>query len=305
MIVLAFAVLAAICVLGAVRLRGAKWPWRDPRPVVVLWQALGLTWGLATTGALFAYGVEPFGLGVFRGLVALTAETVVSGPPPLGVDHYVALLLGTGLLGLLVGVLAVATVHVFRARRRHRAMLSLVGRGTPEVPGVLVLDHPAAAAYCVPGLRPQVVISEGTLRLLKDAELAAVLSHEEAHVRERHDLVLLPFAALRKALPFSEVVREAQSSVALLVEMCADDHARKRHGPRLLATALLRFGAAGHTPAPHGALGTVGSAQGEMLARVDRLLTPGPALPLRLRLGLFTVSTLLLLAPPLLWFLPA
>ena len=39
----------------------------------------------------------------------------------------------------------------------------------------------SAAASCLPGVRPQVVVSAGTLRLLDDVQLAAVLSHERAH----------------------------------------------------------------------------------------------------------------------------
>ena len=121
-------------------------------------------------------------------------------------------------------------------------LLALIARDDPGVPGVRVLDHPGAAAYCVPGLRSQVVVSEGALKLLSQDELTAVLAHEAAHVRERHDLVLLPFAALRRALPWSKVVREAQAQVELLVEMAADDRARRYCSPRRLATALLRFG---------------------------------------------------------------
>ena len=96
-------------------------------------------------------------------------------------------------------VLLTAGAQTFRARRRHRALLALIAREDPAVPGVRVLDHPSAAAYCVPGLRSQVVVSEGALKLLSADELTAVLAHEAAHVRERHDLVLLPFAALRRA----------------------------------------------------------------------------------------------------------
>ncbi|GAA2778767.1 M56 family metallopeptidase [Nonomuraea dietziae] len=103
-----------------------------------------------------------------------------------------------------------------------------------------MLDHPGAAAYCVPGLRSHVVVSSGTLALLSHDELTAVLAHESAHVRERHDLVLLPFGALRRALPWSKVVRDAQAQVELLVEMAADDRARRYCSPT----------PPGHRPAP-------------------------------------------------------
>lgn len=122
------------------------------------------------------------------------------------------------------------------------------------------------------------MISAGALKLLSRDELAAVLAHEMAHVRERHDLVLLPFSALRRALPWSQVVRDAQDAVGLLVEMAADDRARRHCSPRRLATALLRFGTAGSIPAPQGMLGSVGS-QASVLLRVQRLLSPLPLCP--------------------------
>ncbi len=137
-----------------------------------------------------------------------------------------------------------------------------------------MVDHPAAAAYCVPGLRSRIVISAGTLKLLDQAELAAVLAHERAHLRERHDLVLLPFTALLRAFRWSAVARRAESAVALLVEMLADDHALRHRPARELATALLRVGAAG-SRVPSGALAADG---GEVAVRVARLLRPAPGL---------------------------
>ena len=133
------------------------------------------------------------------------------------------------------------------ARRRQRELLALLAHGDPKVPGALVIDYPAAAAYCLPGIRSQIVVSVGTLDLLAPAELTAVLAHERAHLRARHDLVLIPFTSLRRALPRSRVIAQAYRTVALLVEMMADDRALRVRGllARELATALLRFGTAG------------------------------------------------------------
>ena len=98
---------------------------------------------------------------------------------------------------------------MLRARQRQRVLLSLLAHGDPKVPGALVVDHPAAAAYCLPGLRSAIVISAGALDLLDADELAAVLAHERAHLRERHDLVLLPFLALLRAFRWAGVARRA------------------------------------------------------------------------------------------------
>jgi len=144
-----------------------------------------------------------------------------------------------------------------------------------------VVDHPAAAAYCVPGIRSRIVISAGALDLLDQAELAAVLAHERAHLRERHDLVVLPFTALLRAFRWSAVAREAHAAVALLVEMLADDRALRHRPARELATALLRVGAAGGVHAPAGALAVADlGTGGQVAARVSRLLRPAPRLPI-------------------------
>jgi len=130
---------------------------------------------------------------------------------------------GLALLALLCWVLFAASMAALQARRRQRALLTLLAHGDPKVPGALVVDYPSAAAYCLPGLRSRsrIVVSVGALELLGRGELAAVLAHERAHLRERHDLVLLPFTALLRAFRWCAVAREAHAAVALLVEMLA------------------------------------------------------------------------------------
>ncbi|TDC98998.1 M56 family peptidase [Nonomuraea deserti] len=293
------AALATACAVGSWRFTTARWTSRAPRLAVIVWQSLGVAWGLATTGAMLAYAVQPYGTGVLQGLIAFGRGEA----PPQAWDplHVLALIAGLTALAVLVVVLITAGVQALRARRRHRMLLALIARDDPGVPGVRVLDHPGAAAYCVPGLRSQVVVSEGALKLLSEDELAAVLAHESAHVRERHDLVLLPFAALRRALPWSKVVADAQSQVELLIEMAADDRARRYCSPRRLATALLRFGTAGAMPTPQGMLGV--HAQ-HVMARVDRLIKPGPELAAPARYGFIALSVSLLTATPFLWVIP-
>src|SRR5262249_5246092 len=191
-----------------------------------------------------------------------------------------AVLAGLLLLLLLFWILVAASAGVLRARRRQRVLLSLLAHGDPKVPGALVVDHPAATAYCVPGLRSRIVVSAGALDLLDQAERAAVLADERAPLGERHDLVLLPFTALLRAFRWSSVACEAHACVALLVEMLADDRALRHRSARELATALLRVGAAGGAHAPTGALaGADGTAEGQGAVRVSPLLRPPPPPP--------------------------
>jgi beta-lactamase regulating signal transducer with metallopeptidase domain len=282
------AVLAAACIPAGSALAAARWPRRSPAAAIVLWQALGLGWGLAAVGALAGFGAADGRSGVAGGAFTL-ASKVVDGRAAAGTRRLLAGILGLRLLALAAGmvlllvlcwILVAASAGVVRARRRQRMLLSLLAHGDPKVPGALVVDHPAAAAYCVPGLRSRIVISAGALDLLDQAELAAVLAHERAHLRERHDLVLLPFTALLRAFRWSAVAREAHAAVALLVEMLADDRALRHRPARELATALLRVGAAGGVQAPNGALPAADwAADGQVAARVSRLLRPAPRLP--------------------------
>jgi len=201
---------------------------------------------------------------------------------------------GLALFVSLCWVLFAAGCAVLQARRRQRVLLTLLAYGDPKVPGALVVDHPTAAAYCLPGLRSHIVVSVGTLKLLGCGELAAVLAHERAHLRERHDLVLLPFTALRRAFPKSATCTDAHQAVALLVEMLADDRALRTRPARELVSALVRFGTAGTCPAPAGALA---AAEGEVAARVTRLLQPVRPLPAVAVAAICLAAALLIAAP--------
>jgi hypothetical protein len=201
---------------------------------------------------------------------------------------------GLALLASLCWVLVAASSAALAARRRQRALLTLLAHGDPKVPGALVVDYPTAAAYCLPGLRSQIVVSVGTLELLGRGELAALLAHERAHLRERHDLVLLPFTALRRAFPKSGTCTDAYGAVALLVEMLADDRALRARPARELVSALVRFGTATPCPAPPGALA---AGQGDVAARVTRLLQPVRPLPTAVVVAICLAAALLVTVP--------
>jgi hypothetical protein len=78
--------------------------------------------------------------------------------------------------------------------------------------------------------------------------------------------------------------------------MMADDHALRVRGllRRELATALLRFGTAGADLAPAGALA---AAEGELTARVNRLLRPPPPLPKAAQASVVICSAALVALP--------
>ena len=198
--VLLLAAVAVGTVPAAAALASARWPYRSPAAAILLWQALGLSWGLAAVGALAGLVAVRARWGVVGGVLAGAAQALrdaalgSTAATLIALARLAFLVAGAALLILLCWVLLAASTTVLLARRRHRVLLSLLAHGDPKVPGALVVDSPAAAAYCVPGFRSRIVISAGTLALLDAPELAAVLAHERAHVRARHDLVLLPSA---------------------------------------------------------------------------------------------------------------
>ncbi len=304
------ALLAAVAmgsVLGASALAQASWPRRSPAAAILLWQALGLAAGLAAVGTLVSLSLPGDSLGVVRSILHLGSVfpadafkfPVAFGgvsilPAMLLLLRMACLAAGLALLASLCWVLIAASAAALQARRRQRALLALLAHGDPKVPGALVVDYPTAAAYCLPGLRSRIVVlSVGTLELLGRGELAAVLAHEHAHLRERHDLVLLPFSALCRAFPRSLICAEAHRAVALLVEMLADDRALRGRPARELVSALVRFGTAGTCPAPAGALA---AGEGEVAARVARLLQPVRPLPAVASAGVCSAAALLVAA---------
>jgi Zn-dependent protease with chaperone function len=276
-LVLGYAAVLAACAVAIVGLGRSRWVWRAPRVGIASWQAVGLAFGLALIGLPMAVGFAPYG-GPSAAAAGRFAGDLVRGgfPAGFGPQHLAAIAAGALIAIRLLWVTVACLLRALRAQRRHRELLTLVGRADPAAPGALVLDHPSAAAYCLPGLRPTVVVSAGTLHLLRGSELAAVLSHERSHAAERHDLVLLPFTALRRALPMVRWWRAAYDAVALLVEMRADDRAR-RYYPQGLAAALRRFAAAAAAPVgvPAGALGVADRAVEVRVARLsDHRRTP-------------------------------
>ena len=297
------------CVPAASALATASWPRRSPVAAILLWQALGLSWGLAAVGALMGFaatGSAAVGTGAISRLFSLaSADNPVGTAMTIGPARLACLAAGLLLLGVLCWILIAASASVLRARQRQRALLSLLAHGDPKVPGALVLDHPAAAAYCLPGLRPEIVISAGTLDLLDADELAAVLAHERAHLRERHDLVLLPFLALLRAFSWAGVTTRAYRSVGLLLEMHADDRVLRQVPARELATALLRVGAAGGGAVPAGAFAMAGQqVESEVVARVIRLLRPQPGLSSAATSLVLVLCAVLVVLPAMLLVLP-
>ncbi len=280
---LAFTTLAVMLV-GPVPalLARATWPLRAPRAAMVLWQAIAVaavlsafSAGIAIASRLFVPGADG------RPTASPAAEIGRLGWPLWLLD--VAVFALTLLIGarLAVAVIQVA-VSTRRRRAHHRMLVDLLGL-SPDAASVSaracargrdlrVLEVAQPLAYCLPGVRGRVVVSEGTLDSLAEAEVAAILGHERAHLRARHDLVLEAFTAAHAAFPRFVRSASALDAVQLLAELLADDAAVRVAGRAPLARALVTC-ASGRTP-----LGALAAGGKHTVLRVRRLSGSGNSL---------------------------
>lgn len=274
----------------------ARWTARVPRASVVLWQAVTLASVLSAVGVV---------------LVAPEEVLRARGSGPVG---------GTWVL---VGALAVAALIVVRLlvslagvmrrsrqrRERHRVLVDLLDQA--EAHGSLdremakgslrVLDGPLPFAYCLPGRSPRVVLSGGALQVLAPEQVVAVLAHEQSHLRSRHDLVLESFTAVYRAVPRPLRSRTSLDAVHLLLEMLADDAARRSHGDEALRGALATMGGAVDALAP---AGEGRDAELERRRRLARLSPGAPGDSLLLRLATYTAAAGVLVLPTVVLVVP-
>jgi Zn-dependent protease with chaperone function len=162
---------------------------RAPRSALVVWQATAVA---AVLAALF---VAPAAL-------PLILEDEGSAFDHLGLVSVAGAISGLMLARLLIVGHKVGT-NLRTVRRRHRDLVDVLAvHGDPNV---RVLEHPTPTAYCLPGSKRRVVLTQGTIDTLPGQELDAVLAHERAHLTGRHDL---DRAAVREvgALPTARAI---------------------------------------------------------------------------------------------------
>lgn len=216
--------LAALAVLLAwpapIVLSRAAWPARAPVRALLLWQAIALAGGLSMVAALWLLGDAFF-----------PAHPWIAGIPSAILVLY------------LIAHLVRTIVRFERQRRRHLQLLLLLSQPDPSRERTVVLDDQAPVAYCLPrGIGSVTVLSKGLFDALDEDELAAVIAHERAHVEQRHEILLIAFKAWRSALPWFPMAGRAAGEVEALVEMLADDQARRSQPDEVLARAILQVG---------------------------------------------------------------
>jgi hypothetical protein len=248
---------------------------RDHRLVFRLQLALGAC-GLAAVVAAVATAADS----VHRG-PAGTHRVVIGGQhfsyPAVNVAAIVLLLLAA--LGAAVTMVALrASWGQLRGYRRFIREIGVIGT-LPGHPAVNVIDASEPQAFCAGWLRPRVYVSRGTLEILSQDELRAVLAHEHHHRRARDPLRLACTRVLSQALFFLPALHPLRDRYSDLAELDADEAAVVASAGEKapLASALLAFDAA----SPPGVAGVSSG-------RVDQLL--GRPVGWRLPTSLIAVS---------------
>lgn len=205
--------------------------------------------------------------------------------PDVSVAGALVLLLGSVSLAVL-GLGVRSFVRQLRVRRDFVRGVRVIGSSVGSH-GTLLIEDPRPQAFCTGYLRPRVYVSTGTLELLDEAEVGAVLAHEQHHAFRRDPLRILLVEVLGDALFFLPIMRRLRERYRTLAELAADEAALAAAGEAApLASALLTFG---QTSQP----GVVGIAP----ERVDHLLGEPPRweLPVSVLVGgLVTIAVLIL-----------
>jgi Zn-dependent protease with chaperone function len=281
--------------VGAGLLQRSRWPHRAPLMGILAWQAMttSVVLSVILAGIALALPTLPLTADLASWLhacaLALRAHYATPGGAALAAAGAV---LAASVTARVLYCVATGWSTTRRRRRQQRHGVRLIAHRHAGS-GALVVPHETALVYCMPGRRGQVVLTSGAIEALDGAELTAVLAHERAHLRMRHDTVLAAASVLRAAFPFVPVFRLAYAELARLVEMHADDVAVSHGNRRPLATALVTLAGAAH-PA-----GTLAAGGGTALARVQRLAQPIEPLGI-VRSALVASSGLVMLTAPLL-----
>jgi Zn-dependent protease with chaperone function len=287
--------------LGAWMLGRGRWMDRAPLLGIATYLAAGwsVVAALGLAGLTLAIHATALGGGLSHliGACVLRLRATYATPGGATVAN-----LGLILAGAVVArTTLTAVTHLRAAGRealRHAQTARLAGYPAPALGAVLV-EHPQPAAYCVAGRHPTVILTTGAVTALDSAQLGAVLAHERAHLAGRHHRLLAMARIGRQVLPFVPLMGDADTQVARLAELHADDAALRASDPRALATALVVLATAA-SPAP-----ALAAAATDAVQRIHRMLVPAEPLgPLRRRL-LRASAAALALTPLILALAPA
>jgi Zn-dependent protease with chaperone function len=283
-------------------LRSRQWTTHAPRLAIVTWQCLtaSVLAALVSGGLALLLPSIHLSLDLAQTLRACIVALRAQYTTPAGTAAGVAGAVLAAAVALRMAIaLALTLIRTARWRRRHVAALAVLSSPAPFA-DACVLTEDAPLVYCLPGPQRRIVLTTGALRQLNRAELDAVLSHERAHLQQRHHLVLAWTAALRQAFPWSRLARMANQETIRLVELLADDAAVRTSDRLDLAAALLHL--SGSRAAPRFALG---AADSNAAQRVRRLIDPPRRVSRTRRTSMYLLAGTMLILPVLTLIGPA
>jgi Zn-dependent protease with chaperone function len=287
--------------VGSRVLGRARWTGRAPLLAIVTYLTAGwsVVGALGLAGLTLAVHATALGGGLSHLIGACVHRLRDTYATPGGAT---VAELGLTLAGAVAARIALTAITHLRATGRqalrHAQAARLAGHPEPAL-GAVLMDHPEPAAYCVAGRHPTVILTTGALRALDPGQLDAVLAHERAHLAGHHHALLALAKIGRQVLPFLPLMQDADTQVARLVEMHADDAATRARDPGTLAAALVAL-ATTASPAP-----ALAAAATDSVQRIHRLLRPAEPLGRARRRLLRATAAALALTPVLMALAPA
>lgn len=212
-------------------------PWmvRFPRTALIAWVA-------AFTGGVASLICSV----VMAGLAGMTVSA--SEPVPEGLVTTLVAWLALGGAGAVGGLVITAAGSVHAPAAQAPVDPGAVTRETHGRRGLRLVHVPSRdlVAYSLPRPERAIVVPSRLDDLLTPAQLQAVVAHEYAHLRWRHDLILRLAQVNELCLPRRLAVAASfRRAMRLLLELVADDAAARHAGAVHLANALTRVGETG------------------------------------------------------------
>lgn len=257
-------VLTVSALLGPQLLRrAAPVMMRIPRSAATLLLTCSALWLLAAAAVSLSLAWVAGGPQILPAVYGDVCQRCLAQTSPFGTGAVVQTPLPVVVLMLLpaAGLAVLAAFGARKALRRVHATRTeqdVVSRDARETRllghRVLMLPDAQPVAFALPRRRGGIVVSTGLVQTLSPGELAAVLAHEQAHLRQHHHVVMALTAAFARPLRHVPLFRAVADAVPRYLEIAADDRARGRCGTPSLAGALLKIGEHRHrSPAAVGA----------------------------------------------------
>ena len=164
----------------------------------------------------------------------------------------------------------------------------------PDGQRIVIVNDSVPTAFAVTGYPGRVIVSTAMLNALEPDERAALLAHEEAHLRHHHQIYL---QLTKLAAAANPLLRPLVDLVHTATERWADEDAAAAIGDReVAARAVARAALARHrygTRPPAAVSSVSGSATASQLAeRIHWLMEPPPKAARRVVAGALLILTM-------------